>query len=1275
MNKKDIAKLFSFLAITISTILLVLLSSGSFNKPDQILKPTNAWAYFPLNQSQTIDFDIEQNSFNQLTDREKEEQLRDWLLLTIASDKNFSANDINNSLYSLSPIRYGYLKPVSNFEYGDTRSFSIGNGKIVALLPKVISQQEKLNNLASIADKYRKNLGKKPTKIEVFEYDIQSGQKQALLTRTEELNTEEIFTNNNKEYGYSEATVTTLKELETFLKQIDDLTFAQVNDSSLKLGGRKIGGYSSGGIKIEDIAAIWQSEKKIQQQPDKFKVNGSGFSLDPDFDYKSLRSELEKVKPLLQSLKLNDQRLISDDDIKKAQEGLSQKDVNPYKKLIIKKLEKNLNNESVFRPFFEKEIRTELEPYIKQRKQKIKQEISQYENQLKQEAKKELKQQVTEEIKLAQKSGQSAEQIKINLDSIIQTKQSKIIEIQEQKFKKFQLIVNEKETAQNKRLINNKIENKINTIDRFLVTPSSQSFQSARYDGDLQGTEVGMVLFYTDLLAKIWALDYLNAVPSQYISEFQPLTQKSAKISSLYTREIKELPNTRLWFGHQDKGFQVANNKNSILFSRNATRIYAASSDSLNGKETTAAADSEAFLGWWNDHYDEVARYEPQYERLNQIMKSSLLVSWLNESGNGKLLDFLQDVKVKHDYWFPDWVEVNKKDLKFTDWTAQPCQGTWQTDPNKPKKPICFYKKGYKGQKTETMPLLTSVTFKQFGKNGRYLTGGVSLADQSLFQKRVSLPESPEISEVSLSSEIDYSSIKLDGKNTTFKTLDETTHSLKTVNPFEAHTTTKAKEGTKFRSPNIELNNLPISRKIVHTNESVEINTAVNNVDLNNLNITRIENGFSIGLISRDIDLGRGLVSDLNNSKKNPEDFLTSHPQIQSIAKNSNIYYVKLENSQNWLELKLDLKLDLAGGGSGGKDPPNRPPWFYMEHEKGSSQNGQDKGSGGNGGGNGGRELAGNGDAPSDDGKVWVLAWFKQKEIDKLFSDGSVKCTKGPCHTQGTKDNNAYQTFSYELKTGNDLALAQKLADNPQEFHQHQKKYFKNKIKEINNNIAKDKFDLALGQIDKLIEKYGKTPTLMTKKALILVAKEKINFEQMLIGTEPTKTFSKTNFLDEIKLLITNNTKFKGIMKDNTLIYVQDSPGLNNLDWNQPIANTVLFTSGKQKTYRLQNGGNGGNGGNGKGSLGTMGFGDDDFNEEIKFLGSFADYEQRSGSDPFTGQRFYSIHSGSDNSDCLNSDANNNKDTTSEDQCIKQNSSTENSDRKPQIYIVFEKTL
>ena len=82
------------------------------------------------------------------------------------------------------------------------------------------------------------------------------------------------------------------------------------------------------------------------------------------------------------------------------------------------------------------------------------------------------------------------------------------------------------------------------------------SYQHARYDGDLKGTDVGMVLFYTDLLAKLWAIDYAGSTPNSEIAEFQPLTR--TLVSAMYKEEVETLRDTRLWFGPQQRGFQIA---------------------------------------------------------------------------------------------------------------------------------------------------------------------------------------------------------------------------------------------------------------------------------------------------------------------------------------------------------------------------------------------------------------------------------------------------------------------------------------------------------------------------------------------------------------------------------------------------------------------------------------------------------------------------------------------------------------------------------------------
>src|SRR5262249_23548485 len=148
-------------------------------------------------------------------------------------------------------------------------------------------------------------------------------------------------------------------------------------------------------------------------------------------------------------------------------------------------------------------------------------------------------------------------------------------------------------------------------------------FQHARYDGSLAGTEDGMVLFYTDLMAKLWALDYFGRAPEEQVRGFVPLLKVS--VSPIYEREGIELSGTRLWFGPRDSGFSKL--KDGLAFSRVATRVYAASSNTLQpGKEAEANAASARFLGWWNDHYAQVADYEPQYKRLNEIMKWSAIL-------------------------------------------------------------------------------------------------------------------------------------------------------------------------------------------------------------------------------------------------------------------------------------------------------------------------------------------------------------------------------------------------------------------------------------------------------------------------------------------------------------------------------------------------------------------------------------------------------------------------------------------------------------------------
>ena len=89
------------------------------------------------------------------------------MLFTVVSESGLSPDEVNRVLFDVPTVRHGHMKPVANFEYGETRSCFIGQGQVVALLPPCTEAQRK-DYLAHIADEHHKNLGEKPAKLLVL---------------------------------------------------------------------------------------------------------------------------------------------------------------------------------------------------------------------------------------------------------------------------------------------------------------------------------------------------------------------------------------------------------------------------------------------------------------------------------------------------------------------------------------------------------------------------------------------------------------------------------------------------------------------------------------------------------------------------------------------------------------------------------------------------------------------------------------------------------------------------------------------------------------------------------------------------------------------------------------------------------------------------------------------------------------------------------------------------------------------------------------------------
>jgi hypothetical protein len=90
------------------------------------------------------------------------------------------------------------------------------------------------------------------------------------------------------------------------------------------------------------------------------------------------------------------------------------------------------------------------------------------------------------------------------------------------------------------------------------------SFQTARYEGNqLAGTEVGMVLFYTDLLMKLWSFDFADSAPRR-VPGFP--VEADMQFSLVHKQERERAPGARLWLGPLETGYHVAADQETVIF-------------------------------------------------------------------------------------------------------------------------------------------------------------------------------------------------------------------------------------------------------------------------------------------------------------------------------------------------------------------------------------------------------------------------------------------------------------------------------------------------------------------------------------------------------------------------------------------------------------------------------------------------------------------------------------------------------------------------------------
>ncbi len=1087
---------------------------------------TGAFGHLVVNQPHFIDFSADDEVLAYLTPREQRDQLLDWLLFAAVADSWLSAEEINQVLYDLPAIRYGYMEPVANFEYDVIRSVYIGEGEIVALLPAE-TPDEHIDQLAHIADKHRKDVGEIPQQIWVMEYTLDLDARSGALTRKPTMAANDLFT---AELGYYEATIRGLADMEQFMQQIDDVTYAKIEGDYLTLGGRKLQNREYRNIRVEDIAAIWQSEQEIQRQQARLEqlfeqkaaeyeslldndlfddsmqellvqgileeiaeeegisfVDGSGFSLDPQFDYEKLSAFFEQLAPALTEI-------VSGDSVAGQRQlcevlfaHFEQAEPEYFAQLPLMLEEQTVERDDVAERSLSYEgahdIDTLCTAYIEF---------------------------VTDwELDLARSAEELSEIPAFTLDDI----ETARIGLTDNDEFPLQYLVRSL-------LVDSTPGIPFWATQLYHTVFESQGFriQAARYDGNLQGTEVGMVLFYTDLLAKIWAIDYLKSAPDEVIPGFA--YYPTVEVSPIYGQEGEELTSVRLWFGPNDQGFQMVNDGQGLLFARNASQIYAASPDPENlGGEVQTSAFWASSLTWWNSHYEEVARYEQEYERLNEIMKWSLLISWLNDARQGSLMGYLADVHVDHTNWFPEWVTQNPKP-RFTHFDT-----------------IAFYSRNYADIATEAMPILYSPNYENGEERGT-ISGGVSLANKQLFQARSALPN--QINQLIRRSNVEYGILD-DLADDVLRTFDDVTYSFARRNPSVASVTAKAADTAKLRGLHSEIvSGTSFERTILRGSTSTNIQTRVGNANLGNLNIRKSGNGFSIGWQSRDMDLGQVLGRRMSASKT-PTTLLSEDPNVVAFLHlaEDNQFLVKFKGAQTWVKYapETNPSATIANGWQSrvaeyGDDITNyniawiddaavsselQAEYVVMESVEGVSK----------------RTVAGTPIRGPPTGSQLRTVTVNGQSVQVHVDPNGRIYTRWPDLPEVVRQNPRQlfdalngaplrdprlPTMLDDLADGRFRQFGQQITDDPQQYKRLFAQYLDDELRAADDLLAQGDVDGVLQRLNQLTTQFGAQPEIALRRGMAFL--EKGNLQKAAASLNETKLWNtqrwRTQFFDEI---------------------------------------------------------------------------------------------------------------------------------------------------------------
>jgi hypothetical protein len=285
-----------------------------------------------------------------------------------------------------------------------------------------------------------------------------------------------------------------------------------------------------------------------------------------------------------------------------------------------------------------------------------------------------------------------------------------------------------------------------------------------------------------------------------------------------------------------------------------------------------------------------VAQFEPEYQRLNEIMKWSVIVGWLSATDHIDNLEYLAGVPVRHDNWFPDWARQNQA-LKFRDWDR-----------------VTFHDRGYMGVDTESMPILYS---RPYGVPSgiQSLSGGVSLGSRREIMSRPDLKVEIE----TLARRANVEEIPGSVPGSAFKSSENTVTEFRpVVKGAAADFEVKAKPAAKLRGLDLELQNKPFEIGFNERNNGLRVRVATDNHAIGELSIERRAGGRDIDVLfaPRDVEYSRAYSETISAAAaqgKSPLAALASRPDVRTAIESEGFFYVEpLGNRSSWIKISAE---------------------------------------------------------------------------------------------------------------------------------------------------------------------------------------------------------------------------------------------------------------------------------------------------------------------------------------------------------------------------------